>query len=353
MFKLIFLENKKLYIFSIKKYYLFNYMKLFFLFFFLLVLLSEFFNKYYDSYLKGFKKHIIHIAMSLNNNYTYPIMVSLSSILLNSKKTTFINFHFLIGDDVTVENINKISSLKYLNNNSNYSFYNVKDNFKGWKTDRKGMPEASFYRILLPNIIKSLDKIIYLDGDTLTYGDLTEMYNLNMSNLFFRGLREIAYEEEANYTNLSRYICSGVMLMNLKMLRENHALEQFTNYYHFLANRGLSTNDQNIINKIFTDKIGFLPPKYGIFQMRKSYMKRYKKIKPRVYNKLQLIKDNKKPIIRHIFGKLPVKPWLIKGNYKIKNVWNYYANKTGYYSLICEYFKNACVNISVININLQ
>lgn len=324
-------------------------MKLFFLFLFLLVLLYDFFNKFYESNLNGFKKNIIHIAMSLNNNYTYVIMVSLSSILLNSKNTTFINFHFLIGDDVIVENINKISSLKLLNNNSNFSFYNVKDNFKGWKTDRKEMPEATFYRILLPNIIKSLDKIIYLDGDTLTYGDLTEMYNLNMSNYFIRGFREMACKGEAKYTNLSRYICAGVMLMNLKLLRENHAFEQFTNYYHFLTNKGLSTNDQYIINKLFTDKIGFLPPKYGIFQMGESYMKRYKKLKPRVYNKFQLIDANKKPIIRHIFGKLPVKPWLIKGNYKIKNVWNYYANKTGYYSLICEFFKNACVNISLIN----
>ena len=35
----------------------------------------------------------IHIAMSLNNNYTYPIMVSITSILLNSNKNTFIQFH--------------------------------------------------------------------------------------------------------------------------------------------------------------------------------------------------------------------------------------------------------------------
>ena len=46
--------------------------------------------------------------MSLNNNYTYPIMVSITSILLNSKKNTFIQFHILIGNDVEIENQNKI-----------------------------------------------------------------------------------------------------------------------------------------------------------------------------------------------------------------------------------------------------
>ena len=39
------------------------------------------------------KVNHIHVAMSLNDNYTYPIMVSITSILLNSNKNTFINFH--------------------------------------------------------------------------------------------------------------------------------------------------------------------------------------------------------------------------------------------------------------------
>ena len=37
----------------------------------------------------------INIAMSLNDNYTYPIMVSITSIILNSNKNTFIEFHII------------------------------------------------------------------------------------------------------------------------------------------------------------------------------------------------------------------------------------------------------------------
>ena len=67
--------------------------------------------------------------MSLNNNYIYLIMVSITSILLNSNKNTFIQFHILIGNDVKIENKNNILSLKNLNNNTNFSFYNVGNNF--------------------------------------------------------------------------------------------------------------------------------------------------------------------------------------------------------------------------------
>jgi lipopolysaccharide biosynthesis glycosyltransferase len=66
--------------------------------------------------------------MSLNNNYTYPIMVSITSILLNSNKNTFNQFHILIGNDIEIQNKNKILSLKNINNNTNFSFYNVGNN---------------------------------------------------------------------------------------------------------------------------------------------------------------------------------------------------------------------------------
>ena len=46
------------------------------------------------------KLNYIHIAMSLNNNYTYPIMVSLTSIIINKKETTFIYFHLIIDNNV-------------------------------------------------------------------------------------------------------------------------------------------------------------------------------------------------------------------------------------------------------------
>ena len=49
-----------------------------------------FYKKNYSTYESP--SHI-HIAMSLNNNYTYPIMVSITSILLNSNKNTSIQFH--------------------------------------------------------------------------------------------------------------------------------------------------------------------------------------------------------------------------------------------------------------------
>jgi lipopolysaccharide biosynthesis glycosyltransferase len=176
----------------------------------------------------------INIAMSLNDNYIYIIMVSITSILLNSNNNTFIQFHILIGNDVKIENQNKITSLKRLNHNSNFTFYNVGNIFNGWKHMRKGITVATFYRSIVGEfkIIKNVDKIIYLDGDTLTYGDLSEMYQLNMHNLYFRGIKEIVRNKYLGEgKDVSKFICAGVMLINLKLIREDHLFDTFKNYY--------------------------------------------------------------------------------------------------------------------------
>ena len=152
-----------------------------FIFLIVFLLIINFYIKFINNLNKNSKMNFIHIAMSLNNNYTYPIIVSITSILINSKKNTFINFHILIGDDVEIENKNKILSLKILNDNSNFSFYNIGYNFRGWKHGKKKLTVASFYRSILGEIIIEIDKIIYLDGDTLIYGDLYDMYKLSLN----------------------------------------------------------------------------------------------------------------------------------------------------------------------------
>jgi lipopolysaccharide biosynthesis glycosyltransferase len=222
----------------------------------------------------------IHIAMSLNDNYTYPIIVSITSIILNSNKSTFIQFHIFIGNDVKKENQKKISSLKRLNHKTKFSFHNIGNTFKGWIHGKKKITVAGFYRTFAAELIKNVDKIIYLDGDTLTYSDLSDMYQLNMNNLYFRGIREFLLPGYEEGIDQSRFICDGVMVMNLKLIREDHIFEAFKKYYLKFFNKKIYYGDQHIINTLFRDKIGFLPPKFGTWFMSNSFIKKYKSLKP-------------------------------------------------------------------------
>ena len=324
----------------------FNFKILKYLILILLIYLIKLFNVYINNF------NYIHIAMSLNNNYTYPIMVSITSILLNTKNTTFINFHIMIGNDIEKNNIIKIISLRRLYIKSKFIFHNIKNTFKGWIHGKKKLTVASFYRSYLGEIIKNVKKIIYLDGDTLIYNDLTEMYELNMDNLYFRGVKEIIYKGYAKNININKFICAGVMLMNLELIRKDKVFKTFKNYYLNYYKKRIFFGDQYIINALFPNKIGFLPPKFGIWFLNERNINEYKKLKPLIYNEKELREANYRPVIRHMWGlEIPEKPWLLKGYYKIKEEWNYYAKKTGYYKYICQFFKNACINLNPNKLN--
>ena len=221
-------------------------------------------------------------------------------------------------------------------------------NLKVGNIKKKKISVAGFYRSILGELIKNVNRIIYLDGDTLTYNDLTEMYNLNMSNLYFRGIREIVSKSYEKDINKSKYICDGVMLMNLELIRKDNVYKKFRNYYCSYYKKKIYFGDQHIINALFRDKIGFLPPKFGIWFIDDNNIKDYQKLKPIIYNSNELRLANLNPVIRHLWGKtkegkLKEKPWLSNKFFKIKKDWNYYARKTGYYSSICNYFKRACI----------
>ena len=182
----------------------------------------------------------------------------------------------------------------------------------------------------------------------MTYGDLSEMYHLNMDNVYFRGVREIISKEAEPEIDKSRFICAGVMVMNLKLIRRDHIFKIFKKYYLKYFKKNIYYGDQHIINALFRNKIKFLPPKFGTWFMNKNNIKKYESLKPIIYTKKELIKANKNPIIRHLWGRvkegfyLKNKPWLLKKACEIKKEWQYYAKKTGYYSSICKMFKNAC-----------
>jgi len=62
---------------------------------------------------------------------------------------------------------------------------------------------------------KEIDKILYLDIDTLLIGPIDELWNIDISNSYCAGAKEPKKETDFSYIN------TGVLLMNLKKIRED------------------------------------------------------------------------------------------------------------------------------------
>ena len=183
---------------------------------------SRLYNQKIEIYKR--KKKIIHITVSINNNknYKYIILVSMYSLLLNCyKDKTFVIYHILCTPDFNESSITIFKSLlNKFSQNVEMIFYNMGNLFKNRKNIKYS--EAAYYRILTPIIIDS-DRVIHLDGDTLVFSDLSEMYNLDFQNNYVLGIYDFI-SKGVDYLGLKSniYINSGAILLNLKKMREDN-----------------------------------------------------------------------------------------------------------------------------------
>ena len=278
--------------------------------------------------------------MAIDNNYNYPTLVSMTSILENNnKEKNIIIFHLLLSHNYNKESIEIFESLK-----TNYevviNYYIIPNIFKNLRT-WSDKTNCIYYKILLPLIMPDIKRIIYLDADTLTFKDLYEMYNLSFNDNYILGYPfQDVIKIDKFVKNASVYINGGVLLFNIEKIRQDNRdieLLKFT----IENNDDLWFLEQDSINIVFFQKIGLLPLKYGIYlygniQTFESIYENRLRIK---LNKNELINAMNNPSIVHLSCCNP-KVWnkFSRNDFGVNDICDkyrkefyFYAKKTKYY----------------------
>lgn len=77
-------------------------------------------------------------------------------------------------------------------------------------------------RAALTKLFPDLDRILSLDCDTIVRNNISELWDLPLDDYYFAGV----YEPEKS-TETFRYINAGVMMFNLKKIREDHKDDEY------------------------------------------------------------------------------------------------------------------------------
>ena len=126
-------------------------------------------------------------------------------------------------------------------------------------TDR--YPREIYYRIFAAKYLPdTLDRVLYLDPDLVVNRSLRELYEMPMGTAYFAAASHIGNllhlfnELRLDMDEVSPYINSGVMLMNLRQLRAEQDTQAVFDYMR--AHRGkLLLPDQDIISALYGDRI--------------------------------------------------------------------------------------------------
>lgn len=279
-----------------------------------------------------FKLHIQYINITYSTDIrTYLIsIVSITSLMEHStNRNLYYNIYILISPGFDPRAIKLFESLnkKYQRLmvktvTVNYTFPNL-TNFKS--------TSASAFRLFTPLIFPDMKRLIHLDCDTLVFKDLDYFYNLNMSNLQFRGNFDFdIYGDliKRGYPN-DRYINAGVLLMNLDEIRNSDFIQKAFNYTKKYG-CCLKLPIQAIINSVSYDKCDFVPPEIGFFNCfatEETYKNYFRSIYIKKYYKEEDIHKilNNLTIVHLIF-----KPWGKIHNVTYSKEWAKMALKTDF-----------------------
>lgn len=288
-------------------------------------------------------KKYIYISMSLDNNLIYPTLVSMTSALENNENSkNILVYYLLLSTDFNISNIEIFESLKkkYQVIINYYIIPYIFNNLRKWT---KGT-ECVYYKLILPIIFHNLTRMIYLDGDTLVYKDISEMYELDFNENYILGYPFNCPEVLNKFgIHAINYINGGVLLFNLEKIRNESKISDLIECT-FKYNDKLEYLEQDSINLIFHPKIGLLPLKYGLYLFGNlTNFDKYIKNKLRFYINRKELKDSiNAPSIIHFSGCYP-KIWnyiTLSGYFtnetclKIQKDFYFYANKTNYYLTI-------------------
>jgi len=214
---------------------------------------------------------VVDVALALDQNLDKMIPVVLQSLEDHSDRE--INAHVLtrgLGEEFR----NKMGALFP---KINFSFYSFDDVFYGEDLALLAhISVSTMDRLFLPEILKDLEKVLYLDIDILIQGDVGELYDIELGSNVFAGKRtklktwasmirivtraSLRFEpakaweirrrlhDQANLT--ARTFNAGILVLNLGLMRK----ESFTANYLYLV-EDCRMNDQDVLNIYSNDRV--------------------------------------------------------------------------------------------------
>ena len=272
----------------------------------------------------------LNICMASDDNYAIHLGICIVSIVENNDSE--MNVHIL-NNNISQLNLNRLKTIENKYSNLNLCFYDVNQYFSENNLNyifQELLKDNDFFnllgisafsRLFLGDIIPNgIDKILYLDADTIILNDLNEIFKLDLGENLIAGVIDIIANVSKNkYSGRKKstpFINSGVLVINLKKWREinfSHLSISLINEYpdkNFLE-------DQNIINVLSGEDVLIIDPKFNT--MSEFFYVNYEKnlkingyfgsvdnfYEPNlVYNAL------KKPTIVHFLSQVWDRPWM-------------------------------------------
>lgn len=156
-------------------------------------------------------------------------------------------------------------------------FFNVSEMVRGRRLKGKGqITSETYYRFLIPWILRETEKVIYLDADTVVCRDLAQLYDTELNDCLLGAVPEIdligqyhgANPDTRQYcdrvlrlADTDQYFQAGVLLWNTAAWRAHVDLRQL---FEMAEQRNFRYSDQDILNIVCQGRVKRLGMEWNV-----------------------------------------------------------------------------------------
>ena len=259
---------------------------------------------------------------AVDDKYIPFLAVSLGSLIANTTESN--NYAIkVLTTGISNENIEKIK--KYEKENVTIEFVNLSKQLEEIKDKlytRNYFSNTTYFRLFIPEIYPEYNKAIYIDSDTVVLEDIAKLYSDDMGDNLISAVSDGVVqsidifkdyvEKVVGVSDYNYYFNAGMIVMNLKELREYKFQEKFL--YLLEKIRFEVAQDQDYLNRLCKGRVKLIDSSWNTMP-------------------IMGIQDKQPKIIHYNLG---AKPWYFDDVPYQEYFWNA-AEKTEFYNEIRNY----------------
>lgn len=283
--------------------------------------------------MEGTESQKMNIVYASDEKFAEVLSVSMESLLTHNKNVVV----YVLNNGIKEKSVEKLKrqAERYESEIHFMSLKNLKEYAGRELSCQSKISLTAYFRLFIPQILPlSVEKLLYLDCDTMVRKDLTDLWERK-----FDGCAAVAeptaplMKEKIGLKRSDYYFNSGVLLVDLKKWREEKIMEKFVKYMEEMQG-DVSFEDQGVINHVLKNEISALPFKYNVttqffdfgydgFSMMKKDEVRYGR------NEVETGLEN--PWIVHFTNSFASeRPWVKESKHRYADEWLKYKSKTAW-----------------------
>lgn len=215
------------------------------------------------------KQEIMNVLYASNDGYACHLAASLFSLYQHHAQSVPLDVYVLSAGMCAEyqDNLKEIAG-RFHRSLTIIELGDLRNRFP-YEVDTRGFDLSAMSRLFAPEVLpESVDRILYLDCDTIICASLLPVYHMDLNGcLAAMAMEPTVYKkmkETIGFTKSDPYYNSGVILMDLHGWRREGVLKQMLDFYGSHSG-SLFACDQDTINGTLKGRILPLPPAYNFF----------------------------------------------------------------------------------------